>query len=53
MVDAIAAVQYLRDMHAPVKFAVLPEGDHFDYRLVVAELEAAAAWLAQIWSTPS
>jgi predicted peptidase len=51
--EASAAVQQLRDLHAPVQFAVLPEGDHFDYRLVVAELETAASWLEQIWSTPS
>ena len=46
------AVQHLRDMRAPVTFAALPEGNHFDYRLVVAELEAVGSWLARIWHTP-
>ncbi len=45
-----AAVQQLRDMSAPVEFAALPEGDHFDYRLVVAALDDVASWLEQIWS---
>ena len=47
---AAAAVQQLRDMSAPVEFAALPEGDHFDYRLVVAALDDVASWLEQIWS---
>lgn len=48
-----AAVQQLRDMGAPVAFAALPEGDHFDYRRVVAELEEkVASWLEQLWSKP-
>lgn len=46
------AVQHLHDMRAPVTFAALPEGDHFDYRLVVAELETVGSWLARIWHTP-
>ena len=45
-----AAVQQLRDMSAPVEFVALPEGDHFDYRLVVAALDDVASWLEQIWS---
>jgi predicted peptidase len=45
-----AAVQQLRDLGAPVTFTALPEGDHFDYRLVVAELDEVATWLEQIWS---
>ncbi len=47
---AAAAVQQLRDMSAPVEFTALPEGDHFDYRLVVAALDDVASWLEQIWS---
>lgn len=47
---ARTAVQRLRDMHAPVTFTALPEGDHFDYRLVVDELDEVASWLEQIWS---
>ena len=44
------AVQALRDMGAPVTFAALAEGDHFDYRLVVSELEERVApWLEQLW----
>jgi predicted peptidase len=46
-----AAVQQLRDRGAPVEFTALPEGDHFDYRLVVAELEKVASWLEQMWNT--
>ncbi|PON16375.1 hypothetical protein C2W62_18820 [Candidatus Entotheonella serta] len=46
------AVQQLRDMGAPVMFTALPEGDHFDYRLVVAELDEVATWLKAIWSNP-
>ncbi len=45
-----AAVQMLRDMEAPVRFTILPQGDHFDYRLVVAELDEVATWLEAIWS---
>jgi predicted peptidase len=48
--EALTAVQRLRDMQAPVTFAALPEGDHFDYRLVVDELDEVASWLEQIWS---
>ncbi len=51
-IEGAAAVQHLRDMSAPVKFAALLEGDHFDYRLVVAELDDVASWLEQIWSKP-
>jgi hypothetical protein len=31
---------------------ILTGHDHFDYRLVVAELEAVGSWLARIWHTP-
>ena len=45
-----AAVQQLREAGTPVTFTALPEGDHFDYRLVVAELEAnVSSWLSDIW----
>jgi predicted peptidase len=47
--DDEAAVHQLRDMGAPVRFAALPQGGHFDYGPVVAELENAAAWLEQLW----
>ena len=45
-----AAVAQLRQWGAPVEFAALREGDHFDYRLVVAELKQVARWLEQLWS---
>ncbi|GIX49042.1 MAG: hypothetical protein KatS3mg131_3253 [Candidatus Tectimicrobiota bacterium] len=47
--EAVAALQA---MGAPVHFAVLPRGDHFDYRLVIAELRRVAAWLEALWRRP-
>jgi predicted peptidase len=47
--DDEAAVRQLRDMGAPVQFAALPSGGHFDYGPVVAELEHASTWLEQLW----
>jgi predicted peptidase len=44
-----AAVHQLREMGAPVKFAPLPQGGHFDYGPVTAELENAADWVEQLW----
>jgi predicted peptidase len=46
---AAEAVARLRAMGAPVEFAVLPRGDHFDYQLVIAELRKACAWVEDIW----
>ena len=47
------AVQQLNNLGAPVAFAALTEGDHFDYRLVVSELEERVApWLQDIWRKP-
>ena len=46
------AVGRLQAMGAPVEFAILPSGDHFDYRLVIAELRKANAWLEAIWQRP-
>jgi hypothetical protein len=39
-------------MGAPVEFAILPNGDHFDYRLVIVELRKACAWLETVWQRP-
>ena len=47
--DDEAAVRKLQDMNAPIHFAALPQGGHFDYGPVVAELENAATWLEQLW----
>lgn len=47
-----AAVQRLRSLGAPVEFVALTQGDHFDYRLVIAELGQAAAWLERVWEAP-
>jgi len=46
------AVERLQAMHAPVKFARLPSGDHFDYRLVIAELRHVCTWLESVWQRP-
>lgn len=46
---AAEAVARLQAMGAPVEFAILPSGDHFDYRLVIAELRQACAWLEAVW----
>lgn len=44
------AVAQLRTWEAPVTFATLPTGDHFDYRLVLAELrERVVPWLERLW----
>ena len=50
--DDAAAVARLQSMGAPVEFAILPSGDHFDYRLVIAELRKACTWLETVWQRP-
>jgi predicted esterase len=50
--DDAAAVARLQSMGAPVEFAILPSGDHFDYRLVIVELRKACAWLETVWQRP-
>lgn len=50
--DDAASVERLRSLGAPVHFASLTEGDHFDYRLIVDELSKAADWLKAIWAQP-
>ena len=50
--DDAKAVERLQAMGAPVEFAILPSGDHFDYRLVIAELRKACAWLETVWQRP-
>jgi predicted peptidase len=48
--DAAKAVERLQAMHAPVQFARLPSGDHFEYRLVIAELRTKVCpWLETVW----
>lgn len=48
--DAAKAVERLQAMRAPVAFARLPSGDHFEYRLVVAELRnKVCPWLETVW----
>jgi predicted peptidase len=47
--DAARAVERLQAMHAPVEFARLPSGDHYDYRLVIAELHNVCPWLESVW----
>lgn len=48
--DDEAAVKRLRELGAPVQFAALSEGDHFDYRPVIAELrQNVEDWLKQLW----
>ena len=51
--DDEAAVARLQSLGAPVQFAALAEGDHFDYRPVTAELRKAADWLKAIWAQPT
>ena len=47
------AVERLQAMRAPVQFARLPSGDHFDYRLVIAELRTKVCpWLKTVWQHP-
>jgi len=51
--DAAQAVERLRAMDAPVEFARLPSGDHFEYRLVIAELRTKVCpWLETVWQHP-
>jgi predicted peptidase len=51
--DAAKAVERLQAMHAPVQFARLPSGDHFEYRLVIAELRTKVCpWLETVWQHP-
>jgi predicted peptidase len=47
--DAAQAVEHLRAMGAPVEFARLPSGDHFEYRLVITELRNVCPWLETVW----
>jgi predicted peptidase len=50
--DAAKAVERLQAMRAPVEFARLPSGDHFDYRLVIAALRNVCPWLETVWQHP-
>jgi predicted peptidase len=51
--DTAKAVARLHAMGAPVAFARLPSGDHFDYRLVIAELRTKVCpWLETVWQHP-
>ena len=51
--DAVQAVERLHAMGAPVEFARLPSGDHFEYRLVIAELRhKVCPWLETVWQHP-
>jgi predicted peptidase len=50
--DDAEAVARLQAMGAPVEFARLPSGDHFDYRLVIAELRKVCTWLETVWQYP-
>src|SRR6266478_5977274 len=51
--DDAKAVERLHAMGAPVEFARLPSGDHFDYRLVIAELRnKVCPWLEAVWQHP-
>ena len=50
--DAAKAVERLHAMGAPVEFARLPSGDHFDYRGVIAELRHVCTWLETVWQHP-
>ena len=51
--DAAQAVERLHAMRAPVQFARLPSGDHFEYRLVIAELRTKVCpWLETVWQHP-
>jgi len=48
--DAARAVERLHAIGAPVEFARLPSGDHFDYHLVIAELRnKVCPWLETVW----
>jgi dipeptidyl aminopeptidase/acylaminoacyl peptidase len=50
--DDAKAVERLHAMRAPVEFARLPSGDHFEYRLVIAELRNVCSWLETVWQYP-
>src|SRR5438093_1610727 len=51
--DTAQAVERLHAMRAPVQFARLPSGDHFEYRLVIAELRTKVCpWLETVWQHP-
>lgn len=51
--DAAKAVEQLHAMRAPVEFARLPSGDHFEYSLVIAELRnKVCSWLETLWQHP-
>jgi predicted peptidase len=51
--DTAKAVERLHAMGAPVEFARLPSGDHFEYRLVIAELRnKVCPWLETVWQHP-
>ena len=50
--DDAKAVERLQAMRAPVEFARLPSGDHFEYRLVIAELRKVCTWLKTVWQQP-
>jgi dienelactone hydrolase len=51
--DTAKAVERLQAMRAPVQFARLPSGDHFEYRLVIAELRnKVCPWLETVWQQP-
>jgi len=48
--DTARAVERLHAIGAPVEFARLPSGDHFDYHLVIAELRnKVCPWLETVW----
>ncbi len=51
--DTAQAVARLHALGAPVEFARLPSGDHFEYRLVIAELRnKVCPWLETVWQHP-
>jgi dipeptidyl aminopeptidase/acylaminoacyl peptidase len=48
--DTAQAVERLHAMGAPVEFARLPSGDHFNYHLVIVELRTKVGpWLETVW----
>jgi predicted peptidase len=50
---AAKAVERLQAMRAPVTFARLLSGGHFDYHLVIAELRTKVCpWLETVWQHP-
>jgi predicted peptidase len=51
--DAAQAGARLYAMRTPVEFARLPSADHFEYRLVIAELRnKVGPWLETVWQHP-